>query len=80
MKVRCTIEEIELEGDYGPSIPSVEATCSRCDHTVEAYGTGIASIRRCLVTMREECPYHENNFYTAGEDTDNPYEYEHDDD
>ena len=31
MRVTCTIDEIELEGDYG-TIPSVCATCSRCDH------------------------------------------------
>jgi hypothetical protein len=70
MKVKCTIDEIELEGDHG-EVPSVKVTCSRCDHVVESYGTSSASIRRCLALMREECPYKESNFYTAdGYDTD----------
>jgi hypothetical protein len=38
MKVSCAIEEIELDGDHG-SVPSVEATCSRCGHRTESYGT-----------------------------------------
>jgi hypothetical protein len=64
MQITCEIEEIELDGDFG-SIPSVQATCSRCDHTTESYGTGGASIRRCLVVMREECPRGQENFYVA---------------
>jgi hypothetical protein len=63
MKVRCTIEEIELEG-----MPSVEATCSRCQHTTESYGTGDASRRRCLVMLHEECPKGESNFYVDEDD------------
>lgn len=70
MRIECTIEEIELESDYGP-VPSVRATCSRCDHTTEALGTSSRSVRRCLVTMREECPENEENFYYADNGTDN---------
>lgn len=66
MRVTCTIDEIELEGDYG-EIPSVKATCSRCQHETESYGTSDSSIKRCLVLMREECPNKEFNFYTEGE-------------
>ena len=62
MKVECDIEEIELEGDHG-TIPSVCATCSRCDHQTESFGTSESSIKRCLVLMREECPNGEDNFY-----------------
>ena len=62
MRVRCEISQIELEGDYAP-IPSVCATCSRCGHQTEAYGTSSASVKRCLVAMREECPEDESNFY-----------------
>ncbi len=69
MKVTVQIEETEIEGDYG-EIPSVEATCSRCDHTTESYGTSSASVRRCLVLMREECPYRELNFYVAEDGSD----------
>lgn len=62
MRVNCTIEETELPGDYG-EVPSVRATCSRCGHQTESYGTSDVSIRRCLVLLREECPKDENNYY-----------------
>lgn len=62
MRVPCDIDEIDLDGDYG-TVDSVMATCSRCDHSTEAFGTSDASIRRCLVMMREECPWGEANFY-----------------
>lgn len=64
MRVLCSIEETELEGDHGP-IDSVIAICSRCDHETESYGTSEASIRRCLVLMRKECPNDECNFYVS---------------
>jgi len=63
-RIIATIEEVELDGDYG-EIPSVEATCTRCDHTTESYGQESASIRRCLVLLREECPRDESNYYIA---------------
>lgn len=62
MKVDCTVDETELEGDYGV-VEGVTATCSRCDHVTESYGTTDSSIRRCLVLLREECPRGEQNFY-----------------
>ena len=70
MKVECEISSIELENDSGISIPSVCATCSRCGHETESFGESSASVRRCLVLMREECPEGENNFYVADEDSD----------
>jgi hypothetical protein len=66
MKVTCTIEEIELENDEGRDIDGVVATCSRCGHETESYGTGDNSRLRCLALMREECPNGENNFYIEG--------------
>lgn len=63
MKVGCEINEIELVGDSGLDIASVEAICSRCDHRTESFGTSESSIKRCLVLMREECPQGEENFY-----------------
>lgn len=68
-KVECTIEQVELEGDRG-IVSGVRATCSRCDHETEAFGTGAASVRRCMATMREECPLHEENFYYADDGSD----------
>jgi hypothetical protein len=56
MQVACDIGETELENDDGRLIPSICATCTRCGHETESYGTGDASVARCLVLMREECP------------------------
>ena len=63
MRVSCTIEETELESDNGRPMDGVQATCSRCRHTTESFGTEEASRRRCLVLLREECPEGEYNFY-----------------
>ena len=67
MKVICEITETELENDDGYPIEGVTATCSRCDHVTESFGTSEASRRRCLVLMREECPQGESNYYTEDE-------------
>jgi hypothetical protein len=63
MKVLSAIDTIELENDTGRLIESVSATCSRCGHATESFGTSDSSIRRCLVLLREECPEGEDNFY-----------------
>lgn len=63
MKIHCDVEETELEGDDGRMVPGVIATCEKCDHTIESYGTGQPSINRCLVLMNRECPESENNYY-----------------
>jgi len=63
MRVKCAVEEVELEDDYGGPVAGVCATCSRCNHEASAYGTGEASVKRALVMLREECPEGESNFY-----------------
>lgn len=70
MKVKCEVEETELESDEGYEIPSVRVACSRCGHESESFGTSGASIRRCLLELRQECPRGESNFYTAEGDDD----------
>ena len=66
IKIKCQIDEIELDGDYGNTIPSVSATCSKCQHSTESYGASEESIRRCLAQLKEECPLkNTNNFYVA---------------
>jgi hypothetical protein len=68
-RIRCTVDEIELPGDYtDEGIPSVEVTCSRCGHSTEIYGTSDSSIRRCLVMLRHECPRGERHYYVADGD------------
>ena len=63
MKIKATIEEVTLENDNGKEIDGVMATCERCAHTTESFGTSQRSISRCLVLLRLECPEEEENFY-----------------
>jgi hypothetical protein len=72
MEVSCSVDYCQLENDDGREIDSVEVTCKRCDHTTQSYGDSAASVRRCLVLLREECPRGESNYYVAdgGEDED----------
>lgn len=65
-RIKCEITETTLEGEHGNDIDSVTATCSKCGHTTESYGTGDGSIKRCLVLMSEECPKGGKNFYVEG--------------
>lgn len=69
-RVSCEIDQTEIENDEGYPVESVQATCGRCGYTTESFGTGSASVRRCLVLLREECPEAERNYYVAegGED------------
>jgi len=64
-RVVCTIDQIDMENDEGRTVDGVQATCGLCDHQTESFGTGSASVRRCLVLLREECPEHADNFYVA---------------
>lgn len=66
MRVPCDIAEAELDGDF-TAIEGVVATCSRCGHEVESFGTSDASVTRCLAVMREECPRGEPNFYVEAD-------------
>ena len=65
MRVVARIEEIEIENDYGRPIESIRAVCTRCQHATESFGTSDASIKRCLVMLREECPKREHNYYAV---------------
>jgi hypothetical protein len=63
MRVPCTVILVALENDGGYEVESVLTTCSRCENVSESYGTSEASIRRCLVLLRETCPRGERNYY-----------------
>lgn len=65
MTINCTIEETTLENDDGHEVPAVCVTCDECGHETESFGTSEASVRRCLVLLREECPKRARNFYVA---------------
>ena len=73
-EVECTLTEIELAGDGGVTVPSVCLTCTACLHQVEIFGRRGRSVRRALVTMKEECPrrgnLRESNFYVADREVD----------
>jgi hypothetical protein len=67
VRVACDVGTTYLEGDYA-EVEGVCATCRRCGHETESYGTSDASVRRCLALLREECPNEESNYYVdAGE-------------
>jgi hypothetical protein len=61
--VVCQLDYDDLENDEGYDVEGVRATCTRCGHQVESFGTHEGSIKRCLVLMRQECPKKENNYY-----------------
>jgi hypothetical protein len=61
--VDVTFEEVTLLNDEGQSVLSVLATCTRCQHTTEAWGVKEPSRKRCLAVMGKECPQGEKNFY-----------------
>jgi hypothetical protein len=62
-RVRCSLEEIELENDEGMLIDSVSVACGRCGYETESFGRGDASIKRCLVLLREGCMLGLRNYY-----------------
>ena len=66
MRVTCDIGETTLINDEGLDVESVEATCQRCGHMTESFGTDEPSILRCLALMREECPRGQWNWYVEG--------------
>lgn len=71
-EIECEINHITIENDDGREIDGVEAVCGECDHSTQSYGTSSASVRRCLVLLREQCPLGQHNYYIAsgGEDED----------
>lgn len=58
----CKLEE--MDGDYG-AVRGLVITCTRCRHSVEAFGTEENSVKRGAVMLRDECPFDEDNFYSA---------------
>lgn len=63
-RVTTSTDYVEVEGDYG-SVDGVEVTCSRCGHSEQSGGTHDASISRCAILLRENCPRGEKNFYVV---------------
>lgn len=73
MKVDVNIEEVDdVPNDRGGEQEGVRATCTRCDHVTESFGTGPKSRMRCIMLLKEECPYNESNYYVDPEDSGRP--------
>lgn len=60
MRVPCTVEYRELQGEYGP-VDGVVVTCSRCEKQTESFGQGDISLKRCFALLRQDCD--ERNYY-----------------
>lgn len=63
MRVECEVSFVELTGTHGRAVDGVSASCSRCGHEEESFGSGDSSVKRCLALLRENCPEGEENFY-----------------
>jgi len=68
MTVNCEVQEVTLYSESGRPIAGVRVLCGRCEHETESFGTGEASIRRCLVLLHEQCPEYEDNYYVADQE------------
>jgi hypothetical protein len=65
-QVVCAVEETELENDEGRLVPSVIATCTKCQNTGQAFGTHEGSVKRALMQIKETCPrVGVRNFYVS---------------
>ena len=64
MRVKIDVSEEDLDGDYG-TVPGLIITCTRCQHSVEVFGIEEPSVKRGAVMLRNECPFDEDNFYSA---------------
>ena len=64
MRVPVDVSEEDLDGDYS-TVPGLVITCTRCQHSVEVFGTEENSAKRGAVMLRDECPLGEDNFYEA---------------
>lgn len=69
-QVECQIERVTLYNDDNRQVFGIEATCSRCDHVTQCFGTTSRSVRRALLMMREDCPRNEENYYKADDESD----------
>lgn len=67
-RVEVEFEKDDIEDERGHEQPGVRATCTRCDHVTESFGTGPKSRMRCIMLLREECPNNEENFYVDADD------------
>lgn len=63
-RVDCDVDEIEMQGVTGP-VEGLCVTCSKCEEEAKVFGRSGRSLRRALLTLREDCPMKEQNYYRA---------------
>ncbi|WP_175546735.1 hypothetical protein [Natronohydrobacter thiooxidans] len=51
-------------GDYG-TVPGPVIPCSWCRLSVEVFGTEENAVKRGVVMLRNDCPFDEDNYYSA---------------
>lgn len=68
-KIKCELDYITLENEFGKDIDSVRVTCQKCGKVEESYGTSERSINRCLVLLHDSCDCR-NNFYYISDTQD----------
>ena len=67
-RVECEVEFTQKENDSGHMQDCVKVTCGRCGHFEISWGTKKASVTRCLMLLKENCPEGESNFYVGDVD------------
>lgn len=70
MKVTADVTLIDLQNEHGENVPSVCVTCTRCNHSVNAWGRRSGSLRFALLQLNRQCPSGENNMYYDGKQTE----------
>lgn len=62
-RVPCEVVREPVTQD-GVTRPGVRVTCTECEHEVQCFGQTDASVRRCFVMLRDDCPEgRTDNFY-----------------
>lgn len=61
--VYCKITYDTDENDDGIEVDCVRACCPRCGHEEMAWGDSEASLRRALVTLKENCRCRSSDYY-----------------
>jgi hypothetical protein len=66
-KITATIARGFIVNEEGHEQAGVKATCGKCGHVEDSYGTGESSVKRCLIMLRKNCPMREANFYVGAD-------------
>ena len=62
-RVLCRVDRRQLQNENYREVDGVIVTCGKCNHEEQAFGSSERSVKRCLVSLRENCPLGEENYY-----------------